>query len=49
MKKNEIIKISKKLLPGFEPGIEESKSSVLTATLQELMLPGGLEPPTFGS
>ena len=25
----------KKLLPGFEPGIEESKSSVLTTTLQE--------------
>ena len=41
-----------KLLPGFEPGIEESKSSVLTTTLHEQkkkMLLGGLEPPTFGS
>ena len=41
--------IKKKFSPGFEPGTEESKSSVLTATLREQMLPVGLEPTTFGS
>ena len=42
----------KELLPRFELGLEDSKSSVIAATLQELkkkMLPGGFEPPTFGS